>query len=283
MRVGPSRPVPLAPRYHRAMTSLRAWSLSLLSAVVLLPGCPGEGGDDDAGPEIITSCDGVDPSISLGAPCSFTEECTDFCGDVTFCGEGRLMRTMRKPCFDVGVPDGGTDAGEAELDAGDVDAGDDAGACAPDETASSCRADEDCGAAFEQCLAPGEFGGCGICMVPEALCASDADCEDGDICFTYRPLCSCGGDASECRPRCTDGSCDEDESCDASSGRCAPTACTAGYLCPAHTACAPSSERADAHGCERATCEADSDCACGGGCVDGACYDALGMCSPIPA
>jgi hypothetical protein len=255
----------------------------LLSAAVLLSGCPGDGGDDDAGPDVITSCDEIGPLFTWGAPCSFTEECPDFCGDVTTCREGRLMRTLYKPCFDVGVPDGGLDAGIVDANSSGVDAGMDAGMCAPAETASSCRSDEDCAAAFEQCLAPGEFGGCGICMEPLALCEGDADCEGGDICFTYRPLCTCGGDASECRPRCTESSCDVGEACDASSGRCAPTACTEGYLCPAHTVCAPSGERADPHGCERTACTTDADCECGGGCVDGLCYEALGLCSAVPA
>ncbi len=258
-----------------------------ISLVSLLAGCPGSEG------RVIASCDDVLAwAPAPGAACSFTETCfPDSCGDPVTCVDGRVMRNMTKPCQDAGVPpDAGADAGVA--DAGVLDASTDAtlpldasdgGSCAPVETATSCRSDGDCRAAFEQCLAPGEFGGCGICMEPMALCVSSADCSGTDVCVTYRPLCTCGGDASECRPRCTETSCEAGESCNASSGLCGPTSCTDGYACPAETECVPASDRADEHGCERNACTTDGQCGCGGACVDGLCFPALGTCSALPA
>lgn len=260
------------------------WVLSVVSLSFVLAGCPGATN--------IASCDDVlRVAPAPGAPCSFTETCfPDACGDPVTCVDGRVMRNMTKPCQDGGVSDAGLDAGVSDVgdldaggDAGAVDASSDAGACAPVETAESCRSDGDCRAAFEQCLAPGEFGGCGICMEPMALCEGSADCAPGDVCVFYRPRCSCGGDASECRPRCTDTSCEAGESCNAETGLCGPTSCTAGYTCPAHTECVPASGAADAHGCERKACTTDAQCDCGGACVDGFCFEALGVCSSLPA
>ena len=178
---------------------------------------------------------------------------------------------------------GARDTGARDTGVGRIDAGADSGSCGVAMPPGSCHRESDCRSAFEACLAPGEFGGCGVCMTPEALCASSADCAGTDVCFFYRPVCSCGGDASECRPRCTATSCGEGESCDMTSGLCGPTSCTAGFACPRHNACRPDSALADPHDCLRDSCTVDGDCGCGSACVDGFCYDALGTCTPLPA
>jgi len=114
-------------------------------------------------------------------------------------------------------------------------------------------------------------------MVPEALCEGDVDCHDGDVCFFFTPLCSCGGQASECRLRCTASSCESDETCNETSGICEPTRCGPTYACPEHTVCVD--DGGDAHGCERLACTSDEDCGCGA-CVEGRCFSELGFSSP---
>lgn len=220
-------------------------SVLALLTVPLLGGCPGATEDADAGH------DGGAPAIDAGS------------------SDGGAI--------DGGAIDGGRDASAGE-DASASDAGPDSG-CAPPEPAGSCRSDADCTASFLQCYAPGEPVGCGICMEPQQLCATESDCHDGDVCVVYTPPCSCGGDASECRPRCTASSCATDETCNDVTGLCQPTSCSAGYGCPAHTVCV--TKGGDAHGCERVTCASDADCGCGA-CVEGHCYEGLGSCSAPP-
>jgi len=63
-------------------------------------------------------------------------------------------------------------------------------------------------------------------------------------------------------------------------GVCVPLDCTMfGVSCPASASCDPASEAADARGCVRRSCTADSDCDCGA-CVLGLCHDGPGFCSP---
>ncbi len=211
--------------------------------------------------------------VTLLGGCPDTTEAVD---------AGRDAPEADSPTIDAGRPDDDAGADEdagGDDDAGGGDAGLDGG-CAPTEPEGACRSDADCTAGSLQCYAPGESIGCGICMEPIALCATDADCDEGDVCFVYTPPCSCGGDASECRPRCSASSCEEGETCDDVTGLCQPTRCNAGYACPAHTECV--TKGGDAHGCERTSCTSDADCGCGA-CVEGRCYEALGFCSAPPA
>jgi hypothetical protein len=117
-------------------------------------------------------------------------------------------------------------------------------------------------------------------MPPIATCITALDCTAPDVCVFFTPPCSCGGPASECRPSCGTAGCAADETCDGSTGLCAPTPCTAGYACPSHTTCG--SAGGDEHGCVRDTCTVDSDCGCGA-CVEGRCYDDFGVCTFPPA
>jgi hypothetical protein len=142
---------------------------------------------------------------------------------------------------------------------------------------------------FEQCIAPGESAGCGPCFPPMRLCESDADCVSADgttgFCIEYIHPCTppfggCGGSdphSTMCIPRCTDTSCAEGEAC-GTDGRCAPIPCGSLFTCPAGTVC--DTAGGDAHGCRRLSCDADADCPCGSGCVEGACHDTLGVCEP---
>jgi hypothetical protein len=100
-------------------------------------------------------------------------------------------------------------------------------------------------------------------------CTSDAECGGGSM-ICDLPTCSCTN-TKTCTQGCnTAADCKTGEACDGTH-RCVPQPCGS---CPAHFVCMSG-------GCQRQTCA--SDAACGSGyCVDGACYDTLGMCSFLP-
>jgi hypothetical protein len=141
-----------------------------------------------------------------------------------------------------------------------------------------CAADDDCTAAQETCLAPGETRGCPICDHDPGSCTGDADCNptvSGDVC---KPIaCTCEG-ASSCQPGCTATSgCGAGETCDLSTRRCGASTCAVsgeGPSCPENFDC-------PAGTCERRSCATTADCTAGGGhgvCVEHRCQATYGQC-----
>jgi hypothetical protein len=164
-----------------------------------------------------------------------------------------------------------------------------------DVAVGTCHTSADCSEAFEQCLAPGEFLGCGICRDPEDLgtCEIDDDCPDEEgtgrpgICEPSRTSdCLCSP-AKVCRFGCRDdveADCAESEFCDPLDHRCLPDVCLIDENCPDHFECRPEPDLGFPEGnprCFRARCEGAQDCP-DGECVNGLCYDQPGTCSPIP-
>lgn len=135
-----------------------------------------------------------------------------------------------------------------------------------------CTAEVDCTGNGEFCLAPGAFGGCGICMKPDDVCATDAECQAVDptyVCIWRSDSCVCGGETT-CQPGCQANSdCKTGQTCN-DKLRCVPTACEANDGCPAQFACVTGA-------CERRICTASSDCG-SGYCVNGACHGEPGTC-----
>ena len=122
------------------------------------------------------------------------------------------------------------------------------------------------------CLAPGAFGGCGMCMKVEGPgCKSDAECTatPNGICELQTDNCLC-----EKIPLCyegckTDADCDEGLAC-AANHHCKDKTCATASDCPAQFDC-------NGGGCERKPCTASSQCP-GAYCVKGFCYGKAGKC-----
>lgn len=185
---------------------------------------------------------------------------------------------------DAGEGDGGEDAGEddagddaGEDDAGERDAGEDAESDAATDVFDAgrmledgqCRTGTDC-SGFESCRTPGEFIGCGICMIPLMTCTDDSECTtDGHICDSRPEDCFCGAERT-CRAGCSVGDCNAGQECGAS-GRCEPATCESAGECPTNFDCDET--------CSRRTCAEDADCE-DGWCVNGACHDTPGACTP---
>jgi hypothetical protein len=170
------------------------------------------------------------------------------------------------PGPDAGVADGGVAGG----DGGGADGG------VVTDGGSGCRSASDC-PQLQSCLAPGELGGCGACLVPEPTCARDEECAplgDGFICDSRPEDCFCSGEKT-CRAGCArDAECGEAAFC-APTHRCVPLVCRTDDGCPQHYECRPP----DNPHCYRKICPRDADCP-GGFCVNGLCYPALGTCTP---
>ncbi len=155
----------------------------------------------------------------------------------------------------------------------------------PPPLADSCRSDADCdGQTF--CRYPGQEV-CGICRRPDNTCdiaAPSTSCGDGLVCISRLPACPCSSEAGTyCVPSCAANP----SSCGAAaclpSGLCAPESCLdQGVECRTNFDCHPQQTGADAKGCVRRGCAADTDCECGA-CVFGRCYEVPGVCSlPVP-
>ena len=147
--------------------------------------------------------------------------------------------------------------------------------------AYACRNDDDCTKYNAQgplygCAAPGSPPGCGICQMVPGACATDADCKaQGDATICVPVACACAPTDTKCVPGCaSDAACSADQVCDATH-RCAPKPCSTSAGCPANFFCG-----ADLR-CTRDACTTDADCA--GHCVEGACYDDFGVCTPLVA
>ncbi len=142
----------------------------------------------------------------------------------------------------------------------------------PDGT---CRTWEDCEDA-EMCVDE-ETPTCGACMSAVRDCETARDCTEGSVCREYTPTCSCGdGPSSTCVPACDDDlDCGEGEQCDLPTGECVPWSCTDGYTCPAQHDCTPGAGDTD---CVRRACSTDAGCDGDGWCVNGACFETVGVC-----
>lgn len=171
------------------------------------------------------------------------------------------------------------DTGDTAHDTADTsDTGDtaDTGTSDPrDLPDGACRTWEDCADA-EMCVDE-DTPTCGTCRSAVRDCETDRECGDGHVCNDYTPTCSCGdGPSSMCVPACTtDVDCGDGEQCDLTMGQCVPWSCTDGYSCASQHDCTPGSGGTD---CLRRTCGTDAACAGDGWCVNGACFDTVGVC-----
>ncbi|MBX7197561.1 MAG: hypothetical protein K1X94_36280 [Sandaracinaceae bacterium] len=266
------------------MTS-RFSSLALALLGLSIAGCP----EQSEGP--VRDC-ATALLLPAGQPCDFSGLCGSVCPGMAVECWGRVTRRVVAQCDAGMLPvDAGSDAPMDDASASDAAASDaalDAGMCAPPapEGVTPCRSNTDCNASTgERCVAPDERPGCGICMDPPRDCVSDPDCPSMDgvqyVCEEASVPCPCSGDGlgTYCVAPCSVTGCSEGFTCGAS-GHCAPIACDAGFACPLGTTCEPAGV-GDPHGCVRDTCALDTDCPCGGGCVEGHCYDQLGACEPL--
>ena len=131
---------------------------------------------------------------------------------------------------------------------------------------TDCTNEKGCGPRPYRCLSPGEPRCGGPAPRPDE-CASDLDCNEGNLLTICEPIDYCG------RRICVPG-CQEDEDCESShacapDGRCAPKACTSNSDCDRNHHCGNDV-------CNRSTCKNDVDCA--NFCVNGLCYPERGLC-----
>lgn len=137
-----------------------------------------------------------------------------------------------------------------------------------------CRLDQDCSAGTF-CLAPGESYCGDVCEVPAETCNGDFDCDGDQICEQVE--CSCGMTIKACKDGCTsDDQCGVGRECEQK--RCRAKTCTTTTQCPSQFECGKQGDRT---ACKRRPCSADPGCK-NGFCVEGACYDELGMCTWLP-
>jgi hypothetical protein len=170
----------------------------------------------------------------------------------------------------------------------------------------TCRSTADCDRA-QNCLEPGKsYDGCAVCIDPDRMCETAADCGDGFICLKYVEPCVCDALASRCQRACSNSDCEAGMRCNDTTKLCEPITCDDGYTCPSgdmcggsgspdehgcvpilcedgfecpeNTHCSPS---ASGHGCEALPCATDADCDCGA-CVNDRCASGPGNCTYIP-
>lgn len=181
---------------------------------------------------------------------------------------------------------------------GGADGGADGGA---KTEGASCRLTAECKAGFEQCLGPGEFGGCGA--VASGDCDTDEDCsrvpptldggsdatDDADAAVDAgstpdRRVCGVRGPCQQrglCVPACTsDLDCPstsaERRRCDLATGKCEIVQCSSDAECDASSRCSDGPVRL----CTRRACKTDGECP--GACVNGGCFATAGKCTPLP-
>jgi hypothetical protein len=185
---------------------------------------------------------------------------------------------------DVSVEDG-TESGDTDLarDAEetrteDTSISDTSGL--PDDkcrNSQDCRSDEDGSITPKQCIAPGEFTGCGSgCAMPGQTCQDDSECGGTEVCVDPPPeSCICSDD-KVCRPACqSDADCGDFELC-TFSGRCEKRTCSSDSDCDkAYATCREGD-------CSRMACDADGECPSDAKCVKGECYGRFGDCRFIP-
>lgn len=231
------------------------------------------GGDADAAAGTDAAV-GTDASSATDAVPG-TDAAADSKGDADAAADG-ASGTDAAAGTDAAV---GTDAGAGTDAAADVAPDSDAaGDVQPDISSppvptGGCSAEVTCdkmpGA---YCLAPGAFGGCGMCMKVEGPgCKSDAECTatPNGICEIQYDNCLCEK-IPQCYEGCkSDGDCDEGLSC-ASDHHCKVKTCASNSDCPSQFACAAGS-------CARKSCTASAQCT-GAYCVNGSCYSKAGTC-----
>lgn len=148
---------------------------------------------------------------------------------------------------------------------------------------SGCRSSDDCQPPQDLCLAPGEHPPCPICINDvDNPCTTDADCAALGETYICEEIgagscpAPCNEPLSECRGGCADDEdCDTGETC--AEHHCIATPCGDDLECPLHFSCIPAQQS-----CQRRSCSQDGDCG-NGFCVEGECYEDLGVCSAIPA
>ena len=140
-----------------------------------------------------------------------------------------------------------------------------------------CHDDTECEDS-QGCTAPDDPQACGICMEPESTCTADVDCAEtpGTVCDIPTSGCFCEP-VPQCVLACNgEQGCAVGETC--AEGHCVDTPCEATTDCPTFFSCI---QDASGH-CARTTCSADADCG-DGVCVNGRCYENLGICEyPVP-
>jgi hypothetical protein len=287
-----------------------AFAALLASILAYAAGCTtrslnfvGDGGGTDGGPRDFAgldfagvSCGKLDEKSCLAAqPACAADYCLECACTPTFIG-CRAANAKGLPCPPVGcappnctcdgldeksciaseatlgcTPNYCPDCKGGQYYTGCLAANAGAGVC-PAVCPAGCHSQSDCGGG-QECLAPGESAGCGICFVPDKTCNSDGDCTTGSICEVAP--CTCNG-ARSCVPGCkTQSDCPEGTTCN-SNFRCNATNCQTAAQCPTYFNCSLGSH------CERKMCTTDSQCG-GGFCVKGQCYGALGSCTFPPA
>jgi hypothetical protein len=148
-----------------------------------------------------------------------------------------------------------------------------------------CRENLECSPNFSLwCLPPGEFGGCGACLMGTS-CSSDSQCpaDGGAGDFFNGPVCDdpmlhglCGGcnGGRVCTQACSSsGGCYGGRVCDPG-GHCIWKPCVGNGDCAPDFTCSGGE-------CRRRSCTRDADCPAGF-CVNSACYESLGTCQPTP-
>jgi len=142
--------------------------------------------------------------------------------------------------------------------------------------ADCCSSDAQCTTGTAFCAPPGASAGCGVCNMDPSDCAADADCKPHGATMICEPItCTCIG-AKACVAGCTqDSQCGGPGLvCDLTSSRCVAKPCATDDQCPDNFHCGGTA-------CARTTCATDLDC--DGYCVNGACYEQTGQCTPPAA
>ena len=144
-----------------------------------------------------------------------------------------------------------------------------------------CWSRSDCPISM-QCLAPGEFAGCGACRDSANQCSNDSDCvPDGGV-ATGKRICA-AAPSSDCycqNPLICQTGCRINSDCP--SGQ----ACNAQHTCvksctPGDSTCGANAECVSQGYCQQTTCTSNAECS--GACVKGRCYSTSGTCQPLAA
>ncbi len=147
-------------------------------------------------------------------------------------------------------------------------AGSGGGACPDLCPVETCHDQSEC-TGGEECVAPGQPAGCGICN-PDG-CVDDGGCANGEVCEVTD--CSCTASGKSCVDSCLDAGCPDGQTC-AANGHCLAIPCSGSGQCPSFFSCVSQS-------CQRSSCASDGACP-GGFCVDALCYSTLGSCTIPP-
>jgi hypothetical protein len=124
------------------------------------------------------------------------------------------------------------------------------------ETVRACRTGSDC-MPIGIC-GPNYFsGGCGAAFGAPHECTTDGECGTDRVCVTAPEAACTQPGGTVCDNRCPKKACAPGETCNATTGHCAPTPCGADYACREGYLCAPTRDGADAHGCAVAKCTTD--------------------------